>query len=297
MDAQTKPSAKFPFESKFIKIDGYKIHYVEKGQGEPILFIHGNPTSSYLWRNILPKVSNTTGKRGIALDLLGFGKSDKPDIEYTLKLHNHIVEKFIYALGLDNLTLVLHDWGGPLGMYYAVHHPKNIKAIALMETFMWDMRWKAFPVFLRAIFWLLRSSAGFFMIQVMNIFINQFIPAGVVSKENLTDEIMQGYREPFPTIKSRRAIRVFPKLLPINGRPHASAKIMKEIETGLSSLTCPMLWILNENGILLEEDVLWLKEKIPQIETKNFGQGSHFMQEENPEKLSQILSDWLMGIK
>ena len=297
MDTQTKPSAEFPFESKFITIDGYKIHYVEKGQGEPILLIHGNPTSSYLWRNILPTVANATGKRGIALDLLGFGKSDKPDIEYTLKLHNHIVEKFIEELGLDSLTLVLHDWGGPLGMHYAVNHPKNIKAIALMETFMWDMRWQAFPVMLRVMFWLLRSPAGFFMIQVMNIFINQFIPAGVVSKENLTDEIMQGYREPFPTIKSRRAIRVFPKLLPIKGSPHASAEVMKEIETGLSSLTCPMLWILNENGILSEKDILWLKEKIPQIETKNFGQGSHFMQEENPEKLSQILSDWITSTK
>jgi haloalkane dehalogenase len=219
MDTQIKPSAKFPFESKFIKIDGYKIHNVEKGEGDPILFIHGNPTSAYLWRNILPTVAQTTGKRGIALDLLGFGKSDKPDIEYTLKLHNHIVEKFIEELGLDSLTLVLHDWGGPLGIYYAVHHPKKIKAIALMETFMWDMRWQAFPIAFRVIFLLLRSPAGFFMIQVMNIFINQFIPAGAVSKKKLTDEIMRGYREPFPTIKSRRVIRMFPKLLPIKGSP------------------------------------------------------------------------------
>ena len=297
MDTRTKPSVKFLFESKFITIDGYKIHYVEKGEGEPILFIHGNPTSSYLWRNILPTVANVTGKRGIALDLLGFGKSDKPDIEYTLKLHNHIVEKFIEELGLDSLTLVLHDWGGPLGMHYAVHHPKKIKAIALMETFMWDMRWQAFPVLLRVIFWLLRSPAGFFLIQVMNIFINQFIPAGVVNKDKLTDEVMRNYREPFPTIKSRRAIRVFPKLLPINGKPRASAEVMKEIETGLSSFTCPMLWILNEQGSLTEKDIPWLREKIPQITTKNFGQGKHFMQEDNPEKLSQILSDWILNKK
>lgn len=297
MNTQTKPSAKFPFESKFVTIDGYKIHYVEEGQGEPILFIHGNPTSSYLWRNILPKVSDATGKRGIALDLLGFGKSDKPDIEYTLKLHNHIIEKFIEELGLDNLTLVLHDWGGPLGMYYAVNHPEKIKAIVLMETFMWDMRWKAFPVIFRVIFWFLRSPIGFFMIQVMNMFINQFIPAGVVNKENLTDEVMRGYRDPFPTIKSRRAIRVFPRLLPINGNPRASAEIMKEIEVGLSALTCPMLWILNEQGILSDEDISWLKAKIPQIKTQNFGPGKHFMQEDNPEKLSQILSDWILNNK
>ena len=295
MDTLTKPSAKFPFESKFVTIDGYKIRYVEEGQGEPILFIHGNPTSSYLWRNILPTVANATRKRGIALDLLGFGKSDKPNIEYALKLHNHIVERFIEKLGLDNLTLVLHDWGGPLGMYYAVHHPEKIKGIALMETFMWDMRWQAFPIMFRVIFWLLRSPIGFIMSQVMNRFINQFIPAGVVNKENLTHEVMQGYREPFPTIQSRRAIRVFPKLLPIQGRPRASAEVMKEIETGLSSLACPMLWILNEQGSLTENYIPWLRKKIPQITTKNFGNGRHFMQEDNPEKLSQIISEWILN--
>jgi haloalkane dehalogenase len=297
MNTPTKPSAEFPFESKFITIDGYKIHYVEKGQGEPILFIHGNPTSSYLWRNILPTVANAAEKRGIALDLLGFGKSDKPNVEYTLQLHTQIVQKFIEELGLGNLTLVLHDWGGSLGMYYAVHHPEKIKGIVLMETFMWDMRWQAFPVILRVMLWLLRSPVGFIMSQVVNIFINQFISAGVLHKENLTDEVMRGYREPFPTIKSRRAIRVFPKLLPIQGSPRASVEIMKEIENGLSSLSCPMLWILNEQGSLTGKDIPWLKEKIPQIKTQNFGPGKHFMQEDNPEKLSQIISDWILKNK
>lgn len=297
MNTPTKPSTEFQFESKFITIDGYKIHYVEEGQGEPILFIHGNPTSSYVWRNILPAVASATEKRAIAIDLLGFGKSDKPNIEYTFKLHSQIIQRFIEELNLDHLTLVLHDWGGPLGMYYAVRNPKKINGIALMETFMWDMRWQAFPTTLRVMLWLLRSPVGFIMTQVMNIFINQFIPTGVVNKENLTDEVMRGYREPFPTIKSRRAIRVFPKLLPINGKPRASAEMMKEIESGLRLLSCPMLWILNEQGTLTEKDIPWLKEKIPQIETKNFGNGRHFMQEDNPEKLSHILSDWILKNK
>ena len=166
-----------------------------------------------------------------------------------------------------------------------------------METFMWDMRWQSFPTKLRVMLWLLRSPVGFIMIQVMNIFINQFIFAGVVNKENLTDEVMRGYREPFSTIKSRRAIRAFPKLLPIQGNPRASVEMMKEVENGLGSLSCPMLWILSEQGTLTEKDIPWLREKIPQIETENFGNGRHFMQEDNPEKLSRIISDWILENK
>src|SRR5258705_12192099 len=113
------PPASFSFESKFTKVRGFNIHYVEQGQGEPILFLHGNPTSSYLWRNIIPAVANGSGRRAIAVDLLGFGKSEKPDgIEYSLKLHAEIVSGVIQNLNLKNLILVADDWGGPLAAYY-----------------------------------------------------------------------------------------------------------------------------------------------------------------------------------
>ncbi len=163
-----------------------------------------------------------------------------------------------------------------------------------METFFWNMRWEAFPGMFKALFKLFRSPIGFVMIQVMNIFINKVIPAGVVNKENLTNEVMQHYREPFPTIKSRRAVRIFSKLLPIEGRPEASAEFMKEIETGLVSIPCPILWLLTEQGFLTEKDIPWLKQRIPQVMTKNFGSGRHFLQEDNPAKLAGLLSEWIL---
>lgn len=129
-----RPSADFPFESRYVTVEGHRIHYIEEGRGEPILFIHGNSAWSYLWRNILPTVAKETRRRGIALDLLGFGRSDKPNADYSVRLHYRIVEGFIERLGLTNLVLVLHDWGGPLGTFYALRHPERIQALAFMET-------------------------------------------------------------------------------------------------------------------------------------------------------------------
>ena len=116
---------------------------MEEGHGKPILFIHGNPTSSYLWRNVLPRVAREGGRRAIALDLLGFGKSEKPGaVDYSLRLHAQVVEDFVQKLGLKDLVLVADDWGGPMSAYYAIHHPDNIESLVLMETFLWPMTWQ-----------------------------------------------------------------------------------------------------------------------------------------------------------
>lgn len=292
-----RPSAEFPFESRMVDINGYKIHYVEEGQGDPILFIHGNPTSSYLWRNILPKVARETGRRGIALDLLGFGKSDKPDdVEYTVRLHYKILEAFIEKLGLKNLVLVLHDWGGPLGTYYAVHHPGNIQGIALMETFLWNMAWEDFGSF-KAGFKLFRSPVGYLMNQVMNVFVNKLLPGAVLNKENMTDEVMGHYRAPFPTIRSRKAIRTFPQLLPIECEPAGSFAFIEEIEEKLPSLSAPVMWIKAEPGTIITKDseyhLLMLKQKLPQLVVNDFGPGLHYLQEDNPGKITDLLGEWI----
>ncbi|MCH6574394.1 MAG: alpha/beta fold hydrolase, partial [Bacteroidetes bacterium] len=118
-------SAKFPYTSKFIEVNGSKMHYVDEGSGNPILFLHCNPTSSYLWRNIIPHLSRAG--RCIAPDLIGFEKSDKPDIEYRFFDHVKYVEGFIEKMGLKNITLVIHDWGSALGFHYAMRHENNIK--------------------------------------------------------------------------------------------------------------------------------------------------------------------------
>lgn len=290
----TKPPSAFPFESKFVTIDGYKIHYIEEGGGDPILFIHGNPTWSYLWRNILPAVAKSTGKRGIALDLLGFGKSDKPAVEYTVDLHYKIVEGFIERLGLKNITLVLHDWGGAFGMGYAVRHPENVRAITLMETSFWPAEWKDFGK-AKPIFKLFRSPVGYLMIQVMNMFVKKFLPSAVIHKEHMTEDVMRNYREPFPTVASRRAVRLFPNLIPVEGVPKESYDFMKDVEARASSLRMPALLIKATPGMLVdtEEKVNRFKKSLPQITVKDFGPGLHYIQEDDPEKISRLLVEWM----
>ena len=132
--ATTLPAADFPYEYKFVEIDGNRIAYIEKGEGDPILFIHGAPTSSYLWRNILPWMSDRG--RCISMDLIGFGQSDKPKDHFGYFIHTDYVRKFIEALDLKNITLVLHDWGFNYGMEYTVDHPENVKGVCYGEALM-----------------------------------------------------------------------------------------------------------------------------------------------------------------
>src|SRR5713226_6390445 len=125
-------SADVPYQSNYIEVHGSKLHYIDEGSGDPILFLHGNPTSSYLWRNIIPYL--TPLGRCIALDLIGMGKSDKPDIEYQFFDHVKYVDGFIEKIGLRNITLVIHDWGSALGFHYAMRHESNVRGIAFMEA-------------------------------------------------------------------------------------------------------------------------------------------------------------------
>lgn len=295
-DGDVRPSAAFPFESRYVTVDGHRIHYIEEGWGDPILFIHGNPTWSYIWRNVLPVVARQSGRRGIAMDLLGFGRSDKPDVAYTAALHARIVEGFIKQLGLRNVVLVLQDWGGPLGTHYAVRHPGNVQGIALMETFLWHMLWDDFGKY-RTGFKVVRSAAGYALIQVMNLFVNKLLPGAVLRKEHMTAEIMRRYREPFPTVASRRAIRMFPQLLPIECVPRESADFIEDIQQRLSSLTMPVLWIKANPGLIVTENTLYhlllLRDRVRRLDVKDFGPGLHYLQEDNPGRLARLLLGWL----
>lgn len=294
-----RPSSAFPFESRYVDILGHRIHYIDEGRGAPVLFVHGNPTSSYLWRNVLPVVATDTRRRGIALDLPGFGRSGKlADGNYTLDLYYGVLEGFIEKLGLKDLVLVLHDWGGPLGMMYAARHPGNIQAVALMETFLWDTAWKDFGK-LKPAFRLFRSPVGYLMIQVMNFFVNKVLPGSVVRKENMTKEIMDQYRLPFPTVASRRSVRVFPQLIPIEGQPETSRLFIEEIEGRLRQLDVPVLWIKATPGVIITGDtdyrLVALAARLPRLRVEEFGPGLHYLQEDDPGKLVELITGWIKG--
>jgi haloalkane dehalogenase len=229
-------SAKFPYESNYVEVLGSRMHYIDEGNGDPIFFIHGNPTSSYLWRNIIPHVEPYG--RVIAVDLIGMGKSDKPDIGYRFVDHSRYLEAFIERLDLKNITLVVHDWGSALGFNYAMHNEDNVKGIAFMEAFLMPLTWNGFPENVKKIFQTIRTpEIGYDLIVNENFFVENLLPGAIV--RNLTDEEMNQYREPFKTVESRKPTWVWPNEIPIDGKPVDVYNIVDDYNQWLQETEIP----------------------------------------------------------
>lgn len=288
-------SADFPFKSKFIGVHGSKIHYIEEGAGDPILFLHGNPTSSYLWRNIIPHL--TSLGRCIALDLIGFGKSDKPDIEYRFFDHVKYVEGFIEKMGLRKLTLVVHDWGSALGFYYAMRHESNVKGIAFMEAILMPFRWDAVPEEMRRVFQGFRTpEVGWDMIVNQNMFIEQLLPGAIVRK--ITAEEMTYYREPFKKPQSRKPVWRWPNEIPFEGEgPDDVAEAVRAYNKWLQQSDLPKLLFSADPGIILPAPrVEWCQKNLKNLKTVNIGQGLHYLQEDNPHLIGSELARWYRNL-
>ena len=283
-------SPDYPFESKFVDVHHSRIHYIEKGEGQIFLFLHGNPTWSYLWRNVIPRVAEYG--RCIALDLIGFGKSDKPKINYKFLTHYEYIQGFIDELGLRNITFVGHNWGGVLGFYYALNHRNNVRGIAFMESFPFTLTWNYFPKDFRMVFRLFRTPViGRFMIMIMNMFVNRLIPGSVF--RGISKEIHMCYREPFPTIKSRYPVFVWPNELPIEGRENETFREIKRLEESLSEFAFPMLLLTcTPGGVIRREKIEWLKKTIRDLTITDIGHGIHFIQEDNPAGIGNGIVEW-----
>ena len=290
----TKPiSADFPFESKYVEIHGSKMHYIDEGKGDPILFLHGNPTSSYLWRNIIPYLR--PNGRCIALDLIGMGKSDKPDINYRFFDHVKYVEAFIEKLKLSNLTLVMHDWGSGLGFHYAMSHESNIKGIAFMEAMMKPYKWENFPGNQKIGFKLFRTRIGWLMISVMNVFITQLLPKMIIRK--LSSEEKDYYRAPFKTVKSRKPVRQWPLEIPIDGQPSDVHDAISNYSQKLRESDLPKLLFFAVPGVAIETKMLdWCKQNLKNLKVVDIGEGLHFIQEDNPHMIGEELATWYNDI-
>lgn len=286
-----KISADFPYESRFLEVQGANIHYIEKGAGDPILFLHGNPTSSYLWRNIIPHL--TSVGRCIAIDLIGMGKSDKPDMEYRFFDHVKYVEGFIEKMRLENITLVIHDWGSGLGFHYAMHHESNVKGIAFMEAIIMSVpSWDWFPAEMKGIFQAFRTpDIGWDMIVNKNIFIEQILPGGVVRK--LTEDEMNYYRSPFVEPASRRPVWQWPNEIPIGGEPRDVAEAVDNYSGKLQQSELPKLLFYATPGALLPQLVVdWCQQNLKKLSSVNIGQGLHYLQEDNPHLIGSEIANW-----
>jgi len=284
-------SEEFPFESHFVEVNGQRIHYVEQGEGAPILFLHGNPTSAYLWRNIIPYTAHHG--RAIAMDLIGMGKSDKPDIPY--RFHDHVlfVDGFIEALGLKDVVLVIHDWGSGLGFHYAHRHAENVRGVAFMEAILRPVQWSDFPADFKTGFKLMRMPGiGWIMISGLNFFVNKILPQAIV--RTLSETEMAHYREPYPTPRSRRPVRRWPCEIPIEGHPDDVHQAVSAYNAWLQETDIPMLlFYARPGGLIREKDVAWCRQHIKNLTAVDIGPGLHFVQEDNPHKIGEELANWI----
>ncbi len=284
-------SADYPYAPHFVNVAGSRIHYVEQGEGEPILMLHGNPTSSYLWRNVIPFVSPVG--RVIAMDLIGFGESDKPKIDYTLQDHYRYVEGFIAALGLKNVTLVIHDWGSVLGLEYARQHPDNVKAIAMMEAIIPP----AFPMpsvdALGDLFRQFRDpEKGRELLIDQNVFIEQILADATITRKMTTAE-MDHYRAPFIDPASRLPIYVWPNELPIGGEPARNVQAVQQIGEWLKQSGVPKLLLYARPGAIVSpESALWMQQNYRNLDAVFVGYGRHYIQEDQPESIGRNIAMW-----
>ncbi len=284
-------SAEFPFESKYLEVKGSKIHYIEEGTGDPILFLHGNPMSSYLWRNVLPHL--TKQGRCIAPDLIGMGKSGKPDIEYGFHDTFAYLDAFIKKMGLKNITLVLHDWGSGMGFHYANLNQDNIKSIVFMEA-MYDFpTTHDMPASVRTALKLMRTPGiGWLMVQVANVFITKMIQDMILRK--ITKEEQAYYAAPYQTIKSRKPLLKWPLAVPFDGgEPADVAAALTSWNKWLMNSEIPKLFFYVSPGVAIKEkDVKIIKENMKNLKSIHLGDGLHYVQEDYPHEIGSEISKW-----
>ena len=281
-------------EKKFATADGRRMAYVEEGEGDPIVFLHGNPTSSYLWRKVIPEVRHLG--RCLAPDLIGMGDSEKlsesgPD-SYRFVEHRHYLDALLEQLDVtDRVTLVIHDWGSALGFDWARRHPRAVQGIVYMEALVGPLTsWEQWPATARSIFQGFRSEAGENLILEKNYFIERVLPASVL--DPLSEPDMAEYRRPYlEPGESRRPTLSWPRQLPIGGEPADVHQIATDYRQWLQSSEVPKLFIAAEPGFF-SAGIARATARWPNQDTIKV-RGHHFLQEDSGPEIGQAIAAWL----
>ena len=286
------------FEKHFQVVNGKRLAYVEEGHGDPIVLLHGNPTSSYLWRNVIPEL--ITSGRVIAPDLVGQGDSEKLSVSegpgrYTFEVAYEYLAGLLSELDAEqNVVLVGHDWGSALGFHWARNHPDLVRGIAYMEALVSPVEWSEWPEAARGIFQGFRSDKGEDLVLTRNLFVEAVLPNSVIRK--LTDEEMDHYRAPFSTPDDRQPTLNWPRQIPIDGEPVEMVQLVSEYGCWLEeNVTLPKLFINAEPGSILvgrqrEYCRSWPNQKEVTVP------GKHFVQEDSPSKIGKAIAEWLKGL-
>ncbi|NIR00927.1 MAG: alpha/beta fold hydrolase [Gemmatimonadales bacterium] len=283
------PVEGYPFEDHYVEIEGHRLHYVDEGSGDPVLLFHGNPTWSFLYRKFIPEIAKT--HRAVAPDYLGFGMSDKPkDGDYTIAAHIDRLTRFIEALGLEQITPVMQDWGGPIGFAYAVDYPDNIKRLVILNTSVFTGRTAGIPLVLR----MMRAPVlGELLVKGLNLFINGFL-RGPGTAQPISKAALAGYRYPYPTWHSRTAILAFPREISLTVEER-NGKLIQEVENKLPSLKHrPALIIWGEKDPVFSlDDAERFRAAFPDHEFHSLPDASHYLQEDRPDFIVPKIVDFM----
>ena len=276
-----------------VRVEDLEMSYVEGGEGDPIVFLHGNPTSSYLWRNIMPHLAGQG--RCIAPDLIGMGHSDKLESSgagsYRFVEHRRYLDGFLDAVGVtDAVTLVIHDWGSALGFDWAHRHPDAVRGIAYMEGIVRPVTTEEWPESARNIFEAMRSPAGEEMVLEKNVFVERILPASILRP--LSDEEMDEYRAPYVEPgESRRPTLTWPREIPIDGQPADVTEIVADYAAWLEGADVPKLFINADPGTILIGAQREYCRSWPN-QTEVTVPGLHFIQEDSPDEIGAAIAAW-----
>jgi haloalkane dehalogenase len=282
-------------KSEFVEVNGSKMHYLEEGSGDPILFLHGVPTSSYLWRNVIPYVKSLG--RCIAPDLIGMGKSDKPDIEYTINDHIEYLDKFIETLHLKRVTIVMHGWGSVLGFNYAMNHEANIRGLVFYESYLRSLNNDDISLPYQEQLSLLQESEELADIASNGIyFVDKILPQGIMRP--LSEKDMSEYRQPYLKSGSSKALDQYVKEMPGLTGKTAVDKIIADYSKKLTRSEIPKLMLYSIPGFITTmASAMWAKDNLPNIELIEIGEELHYAQESHPSIMGETISVWLQGVE
>lgn len=279
------------YTKKKINVLGSQMAYVDVGEGPVALFLHGNPTSSYIWRNVIPHLMPRI--RCIAPDLMGFGDSDKPDIDYRVADHARYLERFIETLNLDIVVFVVHDWGTALGFDWARRHENRVRGLAFMEHISPMPTWFDFYDKAREFFQAFRDpQLGDKLLIEDNAFLEKVLPSSVI--RTLSPEVHDEYRRPFLIPAHRKPVRRFPCELPIAGEPADVYAMATAYHNWLMETEIPKLLFWAKPGALISpEKAAWYQRKLKNCRSVELARGIHYLQEDDPDSIGQHLVEWV----
>ena len=286
-----------PTAQQFANVNGKRLAYLEAGSGDPIVLLHGNPTSSYLWRNIIPELEGCG--RVIAPDLIGQGDSEKlPASEgadrYTFEVAFDYLDGLLGEIGAnENVTLVVHDWGSGLGFHWARLNPESVKGIAYMEAIVMPITWDDWPESARGIFQGFRSVKGEDLVLERNMFVEAVLPSSIM--RDLTEDEMAAYRAPFDTPDNRQPTLNWPRQIPIEGEPRHMVELVEAYGAFMAGSEIPKLFVNADPGsILVGRQREFCRSWPNQAEVTV--KGLHFLQEDSPREIGQAVAAWYAGL-